>query len=103
MIHPEIDYQLARGGTDGVRPHEPARIAALLEDRPLMIFVGCAALSHFANAAMLPLLGEMLANGKGRASMLLMSACVVTTQLTITILAAWAGAPQIRGAASPSY
>jgi len=34
---------------------------------------------HFANAAMLPLLGEMLAKGKGRSSMLFMSACVVTT------------------------
>ena len=56
-----------------------------------MIFVACAVLFHFTNAAMLPLLGEMLAKGKGRASMMFMSACVVTTQLTITILAAWAG------------
>jgi MFS family permease len=46
---------------------------------------------HFANAAMLPLLGEMLAKGKGRSSMLFMSACVVTTQLVITLLASWAG------------
>ena len=40
---------------------------------------------------MLPLLGEMLAKGKGRSSMMFMSACVVTTQFTITLLAAWAG------------
>ena len=46
---------------------------------------------HFANAAMLPLLGEMLAKGKGRGSMMFMSACVVTTQLVVTVLAAWAG------------
>jgi len=41
---------------------------------------------HFANAAMLPLLGEMLAKGQGRNSMMFVSACVVTTQLVITLL-----------------
>jgi MFS family permease len=46
---------------------------------------------HFANAAMLPLLGEMLAKGQGRSSMMFMSACVVTTQLVITLLASWSG------------
>jgi MFS family permease len=46
---------------------------------------------HFANAAMLPLLGEMLAKGHGRSSMMFMSACVVTTQLVITLLASWSG------------
>jgi MFS family permease len=46
---------------------------------------------HFANAAMLPLLGEMLAKGQGRSSMTFMSACVVTTQLVITVLASWSG------------
>ena len=68
-----------------------ASIRVLLKNRTLMIFLGCAVLFHFANAAMLPLLGEMLARGKGRSSMMFMSACVVTTQLTITLLAAWAG------------
>jgi MFS family permease len=42
-------------------------------------------------AVSLPLLGEMLAKGKGRSSMLFMSACVVTTQLVITLLASWSG------------
>ena len=39
---------------------------------------------------MLPLLGEMLAKGQGRSSMIFVSECVVTTQLVIT-LASWAG------------
>ena len=39
---------------------------------------------HFANAAMLPLLGEMLAKGR-RKRMLFMSACVVVTQFVITL------------------
>jgi MFS family permease len=33
----------------------------------------------------------MLAKGQGRNSMMFMSACVVTTQLVITLLASWAG------------
>jgi hypothetical protein len=61
----------------------------LLKDRSLLIFLVCAVLFHFANAAMLPLLGEMLSKGHGRASMMFMSACVVTTQVVVTLLASW--------------
>lgn len=91
-IHPdEIDHDLARGAKDGATPAASARWRDLLEDRPLVIFLVCAVMFHFANAAMLPLLGEMLAKGQGRSSMMFMSACVVTTQLVITLLASWAG------------
>ena len=69
----------------------PSHVWELLKDRPLLIFLCSAVLFHFANAAMLPLLGEMLSEGKGRASMMFMSACVVTTQLVITLLASWSG------------
>jgi MFS family permease len=40
---------------------------------------------------MLPLLGEMLAKGHGRTSMMFMSACVVTTQFVVVLLASWVG------------
>lgn len=91
-IHPdEIDYERARGARGDAADGKPVGAAALLRERPLMIFLICAVLFHFANAAMLPLLGEMLAKGKGRSSMMFMSACVVTTQLVITIIAAWSG------------
>ena len=93
LIRPdEIDYQLARGARgDSEDARTPASLLGLLEERPLMIFLCCAIMFHFANAAMLPLLGEMLAKGKGRTSMMFMSACVVTTQFTIALLAPWAG------------
>jgi MFS family permease len=87
----EIDYELARGGKKGNEDGKPVGAGALFKDRPLVIFLVCAVLFHFANAAMLPLLGEMLAKGRGRSSMMFMSACVVTTQLVITLLAAWSG------------
>ncbi|HMB95650.1 MAG TPA: MFS transporter, partial [Tepidisphaeraceae bacterium] len=88
MIRPEeIDYDLARGARDGEKMDAPAKFWEVFSDRPLLIFLFCAVLFHFANAAMLPLLGEMLSKGKGSASALFMSACVVTTQLTITVSA----------------
>jgi MFS family permease len=91
-IHPEeIDYERARGANGRAGDGKSVGAAALLRERPLMIFLICAVMFHFANAAMLPLLGEMLAKGKGRSSMMFMSACVVTTQLVITVIAAWSG------------
>jgi MFS family permease len=87
----EIDYARARGAKSSAEDGKPVGAAALLKDRPLVIFLVCAVLFHFANAAMLPLLGEMLAKGHGRSSMMFMSACVVTTQFVITLIAAWSG------------
>jgi len=86
----DIDYDVARGSDDGAQQANISQIAALLKDRPLIIFLVCAVLFHFANAAMLPLLGEMLSKGHGRASMMFMSACVITTQVVVTLLASWA-------------
>jgi predicted MFS family arabinose efflux permease len=90
----EIDYELARGAKDGEKGADGGKaesVRLLFKDRPLVIFLICAVMFHFANAAMLPLLGEHLARGRGRSSMLFMSACVVTTQLVITLISTWSG------------
>jgi len=93
LINPdEIDHDVARGGKPGEeKDAKPARLRELLRDRPLVILLICCVLFHFANAAMLPLLGEMLSKGKGRSSMIFMSACVVTTQFIITLIASPSG------------
>src|ERR1039457_2943064 len=92
MIRPaEIDYELARGAKDGEKGGKVESVWVLFRDRPLVLFLVCAVMFHFANAAMLPLLGEMLAKGRGRGSMMFMSACVVTTQFVITLIASWSG------------
>jgi predicted MFS family arabinose efflux permease len=88
----DIDYDLARGAQSSGAVHGVAHVTELLKNRGLAIFLSCAVMFHFANAAMLPLLGEMLAKGHGRASMMFMSACVITTQVVITLLASWSGA-----------
>jgi predicted MFS family arabinose efflux permease len=92
LIKPaEIDYEIARGADVGKKGGKAESVRVLFQDRPLVLFLVCAVMFHFANAAMLPLLGEMLAKGRGRSSMMFMSACVVTTQLVITLLASWTG------------
>jgi predicted MFS family arabinose efflux permease len=95
LIRPdEIDYELARGAGDGEKEADGGKVEGawlLFEDRPLVVFLVCSVMFHFANAAMLPLLGEHLAKGHGRSSMLFMSACVVTTQLVVTLIASWSG------------
>jgi MFS family permease len=87
----EIDYERARGAKENAGDARPVGAAVLLKERPLMLFLICAVMFHFANAAMLPLLGQMLAKGQGRSSMMFMSACVVTTQFVIILIAAWSG------------
>ena len=87
----DIDHNLARGGRpeaerDG---HNWSSYGELLKNRALMIFLACAFLFHFANAAMLPELGEMLAKGNARAAAPFMSACIVVTQVVIAGSAAW--------------
>jgi predicted MFS family arabinose efflux permease len=92
LIRPgEIDYERARGAKEGENGGKTESVLVLFRDHPLVVFLICAVMFHFANAAMLPLLGEMLAKGQGRSSMMFMSACVVTTQLVITLLASWTG------------
>ena len=92
MIRPdEINHDRARGAKGHEHGGAPASVGRLLRDRPLVVFLVCTVLFHFANAAMLPLLGENLARGRGRSAMMFMSACVVTTQLVISLIAAWAG------------
>jgi predicted MFS family arabinose efflux permease len=92
VIRPgEIDYEIARGANGGEKDAKAESVLVLFRDQPLVIFLVCAVMFHFANAAMLPLLGEMLARGRGRSSMMFMSACVVTTQVVITLIASWSG------------
>jgi MFS family permease len=86
----EIDYARARGAVR-VAEVQPESIAALVRDRRLLLFASCAVLFHFANAAMLPLLGEMLSVGKDHEAPLFMSACVMVTQGVVALIAPWVG------------
>jgi len=83
----DVDYARSRAGKD-----QPSGLRTLLSDRRLLAFVSCCVLFHFANAAMLPQLGEMLAHGRAKVSAPFMSACVIVTQLVISLSASTIGA-----------
>jgi MFS family permease len=87
----DIDYDLARGGAIQVDGKEVAArtsvIKTLLGDRTLLVFLACAFLFHFANAAMLPQLGEMLSHDSRASAAPFMSACIVVTQVVIMCFA----------------
>jgi MFS family permease len=87
----QIDYARARGGTEDGRRVQTEGVRELLKDRVLAAFLAAAFLFHLANAAMLPQLGEMLSRGKPKAAAPFMSACVIVTQLVISVSAAWIG------------
>lgn len=80
----DIDHQLARGAAeDGGGRGGVEGIGELFEDRRILIFVSAAVLFHFANAAMLPLVGEKVTHGLDRATSPLMSACIIAAQLVM--------------------
>ena len=90
----DIDYELARGGVRTAAEKQGSDVSltkALLSDRVLLVFLACAFLFHFANAAMLPELGEMLSNGSRSSAAPFMSACIVVTQFVIMCSAAAIG------------
>jgi hypothetical protein len=61
----DIDHALARETplTDHGRPGAAVPLRILLRDYRIAVFAACAILFHFANSAMLPLLGMRLSAG----------------------------------------
>jgi MFS family permease len=86
-----INYARARGAETAENTAQAAPLSAFSTDRVLLLFLLCAFLFHLANAAMLPELGEMLSKGHARTAAPFMSACIIVTQLVITVSAAWVG------------
>jgi MFS family permease len=85
-----IDHAAARGAERG-HDEQPVSLRALLNCKPLLMFTASITLFHFANAAMLPLLGEKLALGSTGAATLFMGACITTAQLVMVPMAILVG------------
>jgi len=85
-----INHDRARDlATDGEAHGSAAGYRVLFETRPLMIFGLCAFLFHFANAPLLPLVGQKLALQFPDEATAMMSFCMVAAQgvmLPIAIL-----------------
>jgi MFS family permease len=87
----DIDHDLARGAWTQNGAAHTAGLGQLVADRRIAIFALAAVLFHFANAAMLPLVGELLSTGHDQGSSLYMSACIIVAQLVMIPVATWAG------------
>jgi MFS family permease len=85
-----IDYDLARG-SDKNRDGQPSGLRVIFECKPLLIFTASITLFHFANAPMLPLLGEKLAPSNKGVETLFMAACIVTAQIVMVSMAVLVG------------
>jgi MFS family permease len=86
-----IDHEAARGADDGARGHQPNRLSVLFENRSLLFFTAAITLFHFANAAMLPLIGEKLSQNHQQASSLFIAACIITAHIVMVPMAILVG------------
>ena len=88
-----IDDNLARGlHENGDDTDRPSGFEVLLGNKPLLTFALLMVLFHFANAAMLPLVGQKLALVNKELGTTLMSACIVAAQLVMIPVAMAVGA-----------
>ena len=89
-----INYDLARGLLPG-QPTQAARRAVwrvVLDSKPLLIFAGCGALFHLANASMLGLVSQKLALGNLEQGIALTAASAIAAQSVMVPVAALVGA-----------
>ncbi|PZN97291.1 MAG: MFS transporter [Hyphomicrobiales bacterium] len=92
-----IDHDVARGlqddeASDAPAAARPSGFGVLLANPPLLVFAASTTLFHFANAAMLPLVGQKLALARPELATTLMSACIVAAQLVMVPVALIVGA-----------
>jgi len=87
-----IDHERARGVEEGEKPAiGKAGWRVIAGCRPLMVFALCALLFHFANAPLLPLVGQKLAQANPDWATAMMSSCIVAAQLVMLPVAVLAG------------
>ena len=90
-----IDYNRARDlePATGAAESSPrvADYGILFKSRPLVIFGLCAMLFHFANAPLLPLVGQKLAAAYPKEATAMMSACIIAAQAIMLPIALLVG------------
>ncbi len=81
----------ARGAERSAAAREGAGWRTVLECRPLAIYAACTMLFHFANAPLLPLVGQKLAFANKELATAMMSSCIIAAQLVMLPIALFAG------------
>ncbi|WP_189437479.1 MFS transporter [Pseudovibrio japonicus] len=84
-----INHETARGGLHH-NPNDgdaPSTIGTILADKRLLTLVMCVFMFHFANAAMLPLVGQKLSvNSNVNIGIAFASACIIVAQFWMTLM-----------------
>lgn len=91
-----IDHVRARGGegaaeAGGDAAPPPSGLQVLLACRPLLLYAGCTVLFHFANAPLLPLVGQKLAFAHKEWATAMMSGCIIAAQAIMLPIALMVG------------
>ena len=91
-----VDDDVARGldrtsGPSAGAHETPSGFQVLLTSRPLLIFAASTVAFHFANAAMLPLVGQKLALHHHGLGTTLMSVCIIAAQVVMVPVAMLVG------------
>jgi len=90
-----IDYNRARdSGPEPDATGNPGRVAGygiLFKSRLLVIFALCVMLFHFANAPLLPLVGQKLAAAYPKEATAMMSSCIIAAQAVMLPIALLVG------------
>jgi MFS family permease len=87
----EIDYARARNAGTGKQAKSYHRIFDLGKNRNLYIFAACVFLFQFADASLLPIVGQNLAQSKTEYASLLMAGLIVVPQIVVALLSPWVG------------
>jgi MFS family permease len=89
-----VDHDVARGlqRAPAGQHRQPSRFTVLLHDRSLLVFAVAIVIFHFANAAMLPLVGQELGLLNKQAGTTLMAICILTGQTVMVPVAYVTGA-----------
>jgi MFS family permease len=93
----EIDPRRAHGSESaGGEPGGSARqntvpLLQFLRSRSLLLFCLCIMLFHFANSAMLPLVGSVVTMRSARWATVVIAACIIVPQLVVALISPWIG------------
>jgi len=91
ILADEIDYARARNAGTGEKARSYHRLLDLGKNRNLYVFAACVFLFQFADASMLPIVGQNVAQGKAASAPLLMAGLIIVPQIVVALLSPWVG------------
>ncbi|HEY4309667.1 MAG TPA: MFS transporter [Pirellulales bacterium] len=83
----QIDHELARGADDGGGSPSILPWRSVATDQRIQWFVLAVVLFHFANAAMLPLVGQKVGHSNQNAAQSMMAICIIVAQIVMVPIA----------------